>query len=347
MKMRYLVFVFAASIALGGVCLALDSVKLVKGSMSGRVVGMSPTAVQLEQGADNGVSKEIPVNQIQTVFLEDEPTDLKTAKTHVLGGHYAEALAALERIKKNVTIKRPEIQQDIDFYKALCAAKTALEGNGRIADAGRLMKSFTDDNPNSYHHFEASEVVGDLLVAVGQYALAADYFARLDNAPWPDVQMRASVAAGRALLAQGKIDDAQKAFDKVIGNNAKGSLADEQRTLAKLGKAGALVAAKKPDEAVKTVEDILQAADPENAPVMARAYNVLGTAYRQGGRNKEAILAFLHVDLLYPSVAEAHAEALANLADLWEQDHKTERANEARKTLEKRYGESPWAKKGR
>ena len=43
---------------------------------------------------------------------------------------------------------------------------------------------------------------------------------------------------------------------------------------------------------------------------------------------------------------DAHAEALANLADLWEQVHKTERANRARKTLEEEYKDSPWAKKG-
>ena len=78
---------------------------------------------------------------------------------------------------------------------------------------------------------------------------------------------------------------------------------------------------------------------------MARAYNVLGTAYRQTGRTQEALLAFLHVDVLYPSVPEAHAEALANLADLWQQVHQNERANRARKTLEEEYPDSPWTKK--
>jgi TolA-binding protein len=107
-----------------------------------------------------------------------------------------------------------------------------------------------------------------------------------------------------------------------------------------------MVVAKKPADAIKMVEDVLRDADPENATVMARAYNVIGEAYQQNGRNKEAILAYLHVDLLYPSVADAHAEALAHLAELWEKEHKAERAAEARRTLEERYGESPWAKKG-
>ena len=62
---------------------------------------------------------------------------------------------------------------------------------------------------------------------------------------------------------------------------------------------------------------------------MARAYNVLGTAQRQAGRTKEALLAFLHVDILYSSVPHAHAEALANLADLWQQLHRSDRAQRA------------------
>jgi TolA-binding protein len=116
--------------------------------------------------------------------------------------------------------------------------------------------------------------------------------------------------------------------------------------LAKVGKAGALVGLKKPDEAVKIVEEILKTADPEDEALMGRAYVVLGAAHRQAGRNKDAVFAFLHVDQLYPVEPDVHAEALSNLADLWEQEHKAEHANEARRTLEEKYPNSPWAKKG-
>ena len=326
------------------VCLAFDSVKTIKSTVAGRIVAIGPAEIQMELGQTGNVSKTIPVNQVQTVFFDGEPSELKSAKTHFLAGRYAEALAALERIKQESS--RAEIRQDIEFYKGLCAAKLALAGNGKIADAGRLMRAFADANDTSYHYFEASQCVGDLLVAVGQYAAAAPYYGRLEKAPWPDYPMRAGVAQGRALLAQGKIDEAQAAFDRVITSEAKDSPTKEQQTLAKLGKAAALAASKKPDDAIKMVDEILKTADPEDAPLLARAYDVLGTAHRQAGRTKEALFAFLHVDLLYPSVPEAHAEALANLAELWEQLHMVDRANRARKTLEEQYKNSPWAKKG-
>jgi tetratricopeptide (TPR) repeat protein len=316
-----------------------DSVKTNKSSVPGRVVEMSPEKVVVEV---NSLSKDIFVNEIQTIFYDSDPSDLKMAKNHVLNGRFAEAQAALERIKEGEAT-RPENIQDIEFYTALCAAKMALAGNGKIADAGRMMRDFVQKNDKSYHYFEASEIVGDLLVAIRQYAVAAQYYARLEKAPWPDYKMRAGVAAGRALLAQGKIGEAQNAFDRVISTNAEGELAQSQRLAAKVGKAATYAAGKKNDEAIRLIEDVLKVADPEDVGLMARAYNVLGSAHRQAGRTKEALLAFLHVDVLYPSQADAHAEALSNLVVLWEQSHKTERANAARRVLEDEYKDSPWA----
>jgi tetratricopeptide (TPR) repeat protein len=344
MNKRCLILTLVLGFTIAGAGRAFDTIKAGKSTLYGNVVGMDAMKVDFRQSSGNGLVKQIPVNEIDAVFYEGEPADLKLARNHVLGGRYAEALAALKKIEK--TPDRPEVQQDIEFYKALCSAKLAMTGSMKIADAGRMMKAFADANPKSYHHFEASQVVGDLLVAVGSYPAAAEYYARLSAAPWPDYRMRAGVAVGRALLAQGKTREALAAFDKVLATQSEGNSAQTQRMAASLGKAGALVALKKPDEAIKVVEGFLEKADPEDKPLMARAYDILGTAQRQAGRTKEALLAFLHVDVLYAAVPDAHAEALANLADLWEQVHKTERANRARKTLMERYPESPWAKKG-
>ena len=326
-----------------GVCRAFDSVKTGQGTLSGRVVGIDSTAVKFQKVAGDALTKEIPVNQIQTIYFDGEPRNLKTAKNHVVGGRYAEALAALERIDEEPS--QPEIRQDIEFYKALCATKLALSGNMKIAEAGRIMKAFADNNPNSYHYYEASEAVGDLLVAFCQYPQAEEYYGRLQNSPWPDYQMRGDVSVGWARLAQGKTEQAAGIFDKVIDSKVEGIGADRQRMLARVGKAGALVATKKAGEAVKLVEDVIERTDGEDVPLMARAYNVLGAANRQIGQDKEALLAFLRVDVLYSAQSNAHAEALANLVDLWELVHKKERSDRARQKLLSRYPDSPWAHK--
>jgi len=327
---------------------AFDTLKTLQGNVPGRFLSMNPTRVEFQESRGGALTKEVPVNQVLTIFFDGEPPDLKVAKNHVLGGHYAEALAALERIKQQPS--RAEVQQDIDFYKALCTTKLALGGSMKIADAGRMMKAFADANPNSYHYYAAVAAVGDLLVAAEQYGPAAEYYTRLQNAPWPDYQMRAGTAAGQALLAQGKADEAMAAFERVISTAAEGEQAQRQRMLARVGKAAALVALDKPDEAIKLVDEVLEQTDPEtkeaDVPLAARAYNVLGAAQRKAGRVREAIMAYLRVELLYSSQPAAHAEALANLAELWEQVHKSDRAARARQNLKEQYPDSPWAKKG-
>ena len=306
--------------------------------------------VEYEQSTVCGVQKEVPVNEILTIIFNDDPKELKRAKDYIVKDRYAEAAAALEGIKEEPG--QPEVRLELEYYRALCDARLALANKGetaeaekRVADAGRRMKAFADAHPNSYHYFEATALVGDLLLAFRQYPQAAEYYGRLAKAPWPDYQMRAGVAVGRTLLAQGKNDEAVAVLDKVIASAAIGDLADAQRTLATLQKANALVALQKPDEAIVLAERVLANADPGDAVVKAQAYNIMGTAHRQAGRTEEALFAFLHVDFFYSEVPTAHAEALWNLAALWEQLHKIERANAARKTLEEHYKDSRWAKK--
>lgn len=343
MNRRWIVVALAFVFATTGMARAFDTIKTTKGSSYGNVVSMDSTKVEFRQSSGNSLAKRIPANQVIVIFYEGEPTDLKLAKNQVLAGRYADALAVLKKIEK--TPDREAIRQDIEFYRALCSAKLSLTGGMKITDAGRLMKAFADANPKSYHYFEAAQMVGDLLVAIGSYGPAAEYYRRLDDAPWADYKMRAGVAIGNALLAQNKTDEAIAAFDKVLAIAGEGKAAETQRMAATLGKAAALVAWKKPDEAIKVVDAFLEKADPEDAPLMARAYDILGNAQRQAGRTKDALLAFLHVDVLYATVPDAHAEALANLIDLWQQVHKTERASRAEKTLMERYPDSPWAKK--
>ncbi len=328
--------------AMCGQSWAFDSVKTVQGTFAGHLTGLSPVKIDLQTASGNG-SKEIQVNQVITVYFENEPATLRAAKRKVVEGRFSDALAELNRLKEESP--REEIKQDVEFYKAFCAARLAQQGSGEIADAGHRMIAFLDGSPKSYHYYTAIEVVGDLLMAVGQYPQAAEYYARLDAAPWPDTKMRAGVAIGRALLAQGKTDEARAAFDRVLAVEAEGEPAATERLLANLGKAAVLAAVRKNDEAIAAVKNLLERADPDNQQVQARAYNVLGTAYRQAGRLQEALLAFLQVDLLYADVSDAHAEALSNLADLWDQVHKPERAERARRILADRYSNSRWAKK--
>jgi tetratricopeptide (TPR) repeat protein len=328
---------------------ALDVIKTTTGVISGKVVGVSPYKVEFQQ-VPSGAAKEVPVNQIVLLTFDGEPFSLKTAKNLIAVEHrYRDGLAALEKVKPEELGDRPEVQQEWEFYRALAVAKLALEGAGSVIEACKQMLVFVNDHPTSYHYLEACETIGDLLMANRSYAEAEKYYGKLARSPWPDYQIKAGVAVGYAQLDQGKTDEALRSFEAALAApGGEEPLVQAQRSAAQLGKAAVLTATKKPGEAIALVEGLLPKADPNNGKLIARAYNTLGNAYRQAGKPKEALLAFLKTHLLFPTAgAELDAEALYNLAELWEQLHKPERAVEARKILTEKYPNSPWAKKAR
>ncbi|MGD0899518.1 MAG: hypothetical protein ABR915_16925 [Thermoguttaceae bacterium] len=304
----------------------------------GKIVSISPQQVEIEVQS-TGVVRQIPVNEIKSIKFDDEPPALFPARSFIAEGRYAEAIDKLSSAESS----RPNIAGEIDYLKAYCAAELALSGNGDVAAAGDQMLEFAKGHETSYHYLQACELIGNLLVAKGAYSRAEPYYRKLAEAPWPDYKMRAGVAIGRALLAQGKAAEASKAFDEAIGGEGAGGLAEAQRMAAKVGKARCLAAANKLDEAIKSLENIIANADADDADLHALAYNALGTTLRQARKPQEALFAFLHVDLLYSSNGESHAEALANLEQLFNELHKPEHAHRVRQTLNELYKNSRWA----
>jgi len=316
-----------------------DVIRKTQGQVNGDVVQVTAQEVTIKQGA---TETKVPVNQIEVVRYSDEPSLLNTVRTAIDAGRNEDAVATLERIKVDDLI-RPEIKQDFDFYTALAKARLALAGTDQqaIVDAGVLMLNFTRNHPQSYHYYRACEIVGDLLVAAGKYGPSQEFYGRLAQAPWPDYQMRAGVATGRALLAEGKTDEALAHFDKALALEARGPVAEKARLAATLGRARCLAEAGKADEAVELVEGIIAQTNPEETELQAQAYNTLGVAHVKAGRTQDALLAFLHVDVLYFKSPNEHIEALQNLVDLWTQVQKPERADEAATILRERYNRSP------
>jgi len=324
---------------------AIDQVQTAKGTLSGSLREMNPREISLER--TGGKVEQIPVNEVQYVRFDGEPPQMNLVRNAVLNGRYYEALRDLEKVASEAaTIKREELKQDIEFYRAYTAAQMALAGNGEIATAGRQLREFAQKYPNNYHFYETSQALGDLLAAIGRYDDALAQYAHVGEAPWPDYKMRAAVARGQTFARQDKYQEAEQEYAAAteIAKNATGPLVDAQRASATLGLAECLAKNGKVDDAIKLVNEIIAAAEPEMAELHARAYNTLGSCYLAANRNKEALLAYLHVDVLYFTVPQAHAESLHYLAQLWQTVGKSDRAAAARETLQQRYANSPWNK---
>lgn len=325
---------------LAATSLAVDRVKLTTGGQqTGDVTGSTATELTLEIGA---TKKQLPVNELESIQFEGEPTGLTQARLAIDSGRYAEAAAQLAKVPQG-DLKRPILNQEVQFYQALTAARLALGGSGSIQDAGKRMLAFEKANPTSFHYFDACEALGDLLVAMGNFPVAETYYTKIATAPWPEYKLKAAALTGRALVGQKKYDQAIARFDQVLAADLQGSQVSAQKIAATLGKAEALSGAGKSQEAVALVDEVIAKTGPDEDELLARAYNVKGASLQAAGQVKPAIVAYLHVDLLYPRFPAIHAEALGHLAELFAADNKTQRAAQARSTLKQKYPQSAWA----
>lgn len=321
---------------------AVDQVYAAKGAPArGRIpeAGISREQVTLE--ASSG-TRQIPANEIVRITFAEEPGDLNSGRTAILQKNYSHAASELRKVDPQ-KIDREVVRHELEYLKALAQARLALTEGGDKSAAITAMLNFVKLAPQSFHFYDAAETLGDLSLALGKYADAVKYYTPIASAPWPEQQMKANSAVARALMGDKQFEPALTKFEAVIGSDATGAEASRQKLLATAGKAACLAETGKAEEGVKLLEAIIKDNDPQDAALFARTYNALGRCQLKLNKPKDALLAFLHTEILFAGEADAHAEALYHLSKLWGDLNKSDRAVTARTTLRERYSGSVWA----
>lgn len=280
----------------------------------------------------------IPTNKIISINFADEPKELTQARNAVVSDRFEDAQASLKELNAN-DLKGYTVA-DAVFYGAAADAELALRGKTPIDKAEKKLARFLKTYPNNYHYYPANWLIGDLLIEAGQPDKAVEYYEKIGKAPWPVYRIDAKIAMTAALLAAGKTSEAKSLLEQVTAD----TLDPLRKVKVELLKAQTLISQDKSDAAIRLIQTMLKTAPTEEIKVNARAYNLLGQAHRRANRPQDALLAFLHVDLLYPGNASTHAESLGNLAELWTTTHMPERARLATETLKRRYPYSRWNK---
>jgi tetratricopeptide (TPR) repeat protein len=341
--MRFYSMIAAAVVALASAssALAIDEITPVGDgkTMLAKKVTVGRDEITIVDGRNE--ESKMSVANVSWVKFGGEPNELSDGKEQVRrNGKYEEVLASLTKIQKS-SVSPPEAAADLAFYIALCRAKLALVGKEELKKAGTALVQFTRDHPQHYTYYEANELLGDLLRADKNYVNAVKYYSELAKSK--EMAARAQVLIGWTHLEQQKPEEAAKAFDAALADRSTGPAAEAQKRLASVGKAACVVQSGKADEAVKLVEEVIEKSPPES--LNARMYNVLGAAAAKNNDPKSAVMAYLHVDLMYSQDPAEHAEALGNLKDLWKQIGQPERGEDANKRLQRLYPTSQWAKK--
>lgn len=324
---------------------AADRVNLFGGtSVSGKIVSVSPAGVDIENS--DGDTQKVAIETIREVQFGAEPQSLKNARSMLLRGRGAEAREEVGKIEPDeLDGAEPLVLAEVDFVRAASAAQSVLGGGGDLAGATKTVADYLAKYAKTHHFYQMQELLGDLHARAGKPAEAVAAYQQLDNGP-PALKVRAASAKAAMLLEQGKADEAMAEYDAAIKMAGAEKASQPQKRSAELGKAKCLSLQGKHDAAVAMVLQIVKDSSPEEKELLSRAYNVLGGAYRaMGGREQDALIQFLTVDLVYNTLPESHAEALFNLGELWDKGSNPERAREARQNLKAAYPSSPWAAK--
>lgn len=154
--------------------------------------------------------------------------------------------------------------------------------------------------------------------------------------------MRLALSRARGFVAQKEYEKAIEAYQMVLDSSQQGEQANRYRLAATLGKASAMAEVGQGEQGIESVMRVIRSAEEGDKEIHAMAYNALGNCYRTMQQPEEAMMQYLHTDTLYFQDPVTHAEALARLAQLWDQLKKPQRAAQARKTLNSRYPNSTW-----
>ena len=320
-----------------------DQIQTTRGArLEGEITDVSPVAVALDV---RGSKRTIGVNEIKHITFAEDPAALKAGRARILVGKYDAGLADLQMVNP-AEIQRDLVLRDLQYYLAFAEGKLALSTGGDKAKAVESMLAFVRAAPRSYHFFDAAELLGDLSVAQGEFTQAVKFYGAISaKAPWPDYTMSARMAEARVTIAQGDYARAEQIYEAVLAEESASQEAKRQKLLAQVGKARCLAETGSPDQAIAAIESVIEKNDASDVELFGRAYNALGDCYTKAGKPQDALLAYLHVDILFYAQPEIHAEALYHLADLWKELKNQDRSVAAKKLLDERYAGSLWANK--
>lgn len=292
-----------------------------------------------------GAEVKVPANDIVSVRWDGEPAKLSLARNDEAGGRFKKAIEGYQAVAEEVDAANTNLKRDIEFLIARTTARIALADETQRAEAVRLLEAFSKSGADNFHFYESRNWLAQVYTQMGEFAKAQDALSLLEQAPWTDYKMAASIAKARLLLTQGDVAGALQAFDTVIAMEANGAAEMSQQHEALLGKASCLISEQRYAEATPLLESVVQQVSPNDSHAQAEAYVLQGDCLQALGKPKEAVLAYLHVDVLFAKESALHAEALYHLTRLWGVVGQPERGGDARATLETQYPNSEWAKK--
>jgi tetratricopeptide (TPR) repeat protein len=312
-------------------------------SVTGTITDMNRNEINVKKSV--GEPEVIQANDVASISWGDGGADLRLGYTDENAGKPETALTRYAKAKADAKNPSEHLKAEFDYVIARANAMVAMNDPAKQDAAVKQLQAIQKSRPEHFRYYESINVLGQLQLAMKDYAGARVTFEQLAKAPWGDYKLLARIASGRVYVAEDKLDEAAKEFEAAAAA-ATNSPADQARKYeAMLGQAQALIAQSKFEDALKILELVTDKGPADESALQAEAYVLQGNALQALGRMKEAALAYLHVDILFPKETSLHAEALFNLGKTWRQVQLPDRAADAEAKLIQLYPNSAWRKK--
>lgn len=337
----------AAALGFCAAALAVDRVQLIEGTtirgpgivggaVSGKIARETADAVVVTTGTGDVT---VPIDQIERVTYDEALPSFVRANSLLNGGSLPEA--AEEFKKATGEAASAFLRLAAQFQETRIRGELALTDPAAIDEGIARVRAFLEANRQSRHAGPALELLARLSIAKGDLAGANEAIEEYAKLSWAGDRSKLLRARAAAIGDDAARDAALTDLNLLI-ESASASAALKRE--GQLAKAETLAASKRFEEAEATVREVIKSANPEDAATLAAAYNTLGDCQKAAGKPKDALLAYLHTDLLYSGNKEQHARALANIAGLWKTLNRPDRANDTLARLRESYPRSPYLK---
>jgi tetratricopeptide (TPR) repeat protein len=283
----------------------------------------------LMSGPGNKKEEKIPANEILRVEWDGEPASMKLARSAEERGNLQDALVKYQEVAAEVQAAQANLKTDLEFLVARVTAKLAKGDPAKVDEAIQKLDAYRTAHANSFRHYDVLLLLGETYLAKGDYASAEPAFKELEMSPWDDYKMASRIAQGRLLLRKNDVAGAQSLFKEKA-----------RQYEARLGVATCHQRQNQFQEAAKELDLIIKEAPATDSKTMGEAYLRKGDNLLAAGQKKDALLAYLHVDVLFSGEKDLHAEALYHLSTLWNEVAQPGRAADARAKLSADYPNS-------
>ena len=308
---------------------------------SGKIESLTPIKVTITVRNNE---QTYAINEVLKISFDGEPTSLERARDLCLGDQYDQALEEIKKVAPG-SVENPLVRQDVEYYRWYCEGKLGLMGKGDKAAAIKGLLGVVEANRNTHHLFELSELLGELHLAIGQPESATRYYGVLLNAPDNDTKAIGVYRLAQVELSQGNTDQAKTRFSQLVNASASSAEMTRLKSLAEVGLAVCQQLSGDAEGALSKLDALVAKHPSTDHELFARIYNAMGACHQQLEQPVQALLSYLKTDLLFFTEAEAHAEALYHLKNLWTEYGNPAKSADAANRLVTQYASSTWANK--